>query len=76
MSASDLEQVIGHYHEALGGIVRGDADPMKPLSPERDEMTLANPLAPPTRGRSQRARARAAAASGGALAALVYGRRS
>ena len=63
MSASDLEQFIERYHEALGGIVRGDADPMKRLFSQRDEVTLANPLGPPARGRAQVEQAMERAAS-------------
>ena len=63
MSTSDLEQFIERYHEALGGIVRGDAEPMKRLFSERDGVTLANPLGPPARGRAQIEQAMERAAS-------------
>ena len=53
MSASDLVQFIGRYHQALGAIVQGDAEPMKQLYSQRDQATLANPLGPPARGRAQ-----------------------
>src|SRR5688572_30171990 len=63
MSASDLDQFIQRYHEALGGIVRGDAEPMRRLFSKRDEVTLANPLGPPARGRVEVEQAMVRAAS-------------
>ena len=63
MSASDLEQFIQRYQEALGGIIQGDADPMKRIYSEREEVTLANPLGPPARGRVQVEQAMERAAS-------------
>ena len=63
MSASDLGQFIERYHEALDGIVHGDADPMKRLFSGRDDVTLANPLGPPARGRAQVVQAMERAAS-------------
>ena len=50
MSASDLDRFIQRYHEALGGIVHGDPEPMKRRFSKLDEVTLANPLGPPARG--------------------------
>ena len=53
MSASDLEQFIERYHQALHAFVKGDAEPMKRLFSQRDQATLANPLGPPVRGRAE-----------------------
>jgi ketosteroid isomerase-like protein len=49
-TATDLAQVIEHYHRALNAFVKGDPEPNKRLWSRGDDVTLANPLGPPARG--------------------------
>ncbi|MEX5295249.1 nuclear transport factor 2 family protein [Kocuria sp. CPCC 205268] len=51
MAASDLDQVIEEYHQAISAVARGDAGPQKRLFSRRDDVTLATPIGPPIRGR-------------------------
>ncbi|MBT2533832.1 DUF4440 domain-containing protein [Arthrobacter sp. ISL-48] len=53
MSGSDLDLAVEHYHQALDAFVMGDAAPQKKMFSTRDDVTLANPLGPPARGRSE-----------------------
>lgn len=53
MSASSLAQFIDEYHRALQLFVTGDPEPCKCLWSRRDDVSLANPLGPPVRGRDQ-----------------------
>lgn len=59
----DLEAAIEKYHLALGAFVRGDPAPMEELYSHRDDVSLANPFGPPTRGWNQVAATMAHAAS-------------
>jgi ketosteroid isomerase-like protein len=52
MSGSDLDLVVEQYHRALDAIVRGDSGLQKKMFSEREDVSLANPLGPPVRGRS------------------------
>lgn len=63
MSASDFQQVMERYHEALDVFVTGDPEPVKRLFSRRDDVTLANPLGPPARGWNEVAEATGRAAS-------------
>lgn len=63
MSASDFQQVMERYHEALDVFVTGDPEPVKRLFSRRDDVTLANPLGPPARGWNEVAKATGRAAS-------------
>ena len=50
---SDLSEFRDEYHRSLEAFTRGDAEATKPLWSRRDDVTLANPLGPPVRGRDQ-----------------------
>ncbi|WP_247047289.1 YybH family protein [Arthrobacter rhizosphaerae] len=52
MSGSDLDLVVEQYHRALDAIVRGDSGLQKKMFSGRDDVSLANPIGPPVRGRS------------------------
>ena len=52
MSGSDLDLVIEQYHRALDAIVRGDSGLQKKMFSGREDVSLANPIGPPVRGRS------------------------
>ena len=70
MSQNDLDGIIAAYDEALQSFVRGDPSPVADLYSRRDDVTLANPLGPPQRGRASVEQAIAAAAAnfrGGAV---------
>ena len=53
MSESDLALAIEQYHRAQGALLIGDPEPLKRMWSRRDDATLANPLGPPVRGRSE-----------------------
>ncbi|MEV7648587.1 nuclear transport factor 2 family protein [Arthrobacter sp. NPDC089319] len=53
MSWSDLEPIVDRYHHALDAFVRGDPALQRELFSRQDDVTLANPLGPPARGRHQ-----------------------
>lgn len=63
MSAQDLDGFIESYRHALQSFVRGDPDPVLALFSSRDDVTLANPLGPPCRGRAEVEQASRLAAS-------------
>ena len=46
----DLDQVIDDSHAALDAFTRGDAEPLKALFSQGDDVTIANPFGPPVRG--------------------------
>ena len=50
---SDLSEFRDEYHRSLEAFTRGDAEATKPLWSRRDDVTLANPLGPPVKGRDQ-----------------------
>ena len=52
MSGSDLDLVVEQYHRALDAFVRGDSGLQKKMFSGREDVSLANPLGPPVRGRS------------------------
>jgi ketosteroid isomerase-like protein len=52
-AADDLDQVIERYHLALSEFSRGDPDPVKDFYSGRDDVAIANPFFPLTRGREQ-----------------------
>ncbi|UZX04777.1 nuclear transport factor 2 family protein [Arthrobacter sp. CDRTa11] len=52
MSGSDLDLVVEQYHRALDAIVRGDSGLQKKMFSGREDVSLANPIGPPVRGRS------------------------
>jgi len=49
-STGDLDRTIADYHLALGAFFKGDPEPCKRLYSHRDDVSLANPFGPPTRG--------------------------
>jgi len=53
MSDSDLDVVVEEYKRALNAICKGDPAPVLELFSGGDDVTLANPLGPPRRGRSE-----------------------
>jgi len=53
MSPFDFDEVVEHYHLALGEFVKGNPEPVKKLFSHREDVTLANPLGPPVRGWEQ-----------------------
>jgi hypothetical protein len=50
VAASDLKEIVEHYHAAVDAFVTGDPEPQKKLWSRREDVTLANPLDPPARG--------------------------
>ena len=52
-AADDLDQVIEQYHQALDEFSRGNPDPVKDFYSGRDDVAIANPFFPLTRGREQ-----------------------
>jgi ketosteroid isomerase-like protein len=63
MSTFDFDEVVEHYHRALGEFVKGNPEPVKLVFSHREDVTLANPLGPPVRGWEQVAAATERAAS-------------
>ena len=51
--ADDLDRVIEQYHQALDEFSRGNPDPVKEFYSGRDDVAIANPFFPLTRGREQ-----------------------
>ncbi len=52
MSETDFDATVETYREALNAICTGDPAPVLELFSRRDDVTLANPLGPPRRGRT------------------------
>jgi hypothetical protein len=52
-AADDLDQVIEQYHQALDEFSRGNPDPVKNFYSRLDDVAIANPFFPLTRGREQ-----------------------
>jgi ketosteroid isomerase-like protein len=46
MVASDFDQFVEQYHQALGEFFRGDPNPAKALYSHLEDATLANPFGP------------------------------
>lgn len=53
MFVGDLDSVIEAYRQALHAFVNGDPRPVLDLFSEHDDVTLANPLGPTRRGRTE-----------------------
>ena len=49
-TVEDLDGVIERCQQALREFVKGNPEPMKALFSHREDVTLANPIAPPARG--------------------------
>jgi ketosteroid isomerase-like protein len=52
-AVADVDQLIEHYHLALGDFLKGNPEPVKKLFSHREDVSLANPLGPPARGWEQ-----------------------
>ena len=52
-AADDFDEVVGRYHLALDEFSRGNPDPVKEFYSTRDDVAIANPFFPLTRGREQ-----------------------
>jgi ketosteroid isomerase-like protein len=52
-ATDDLDRVIEQYHQALEEFSRGNPDPVKEFYSGRDDVAIANPFFPLTRGREQ-----------------------
>ena len=52
MSESDFDAAVEAYRRALNAICKGDPAPVLELFSWGDDVTLANPLGPPRRGRT------------------------
>ena len=63
MSTFDFDEVVEHYHRALGEFVKGNPEPVMMMFSHREDVTLANPLGPAVRGWEQVAAAAERAAS-------------
>ena len=55
MAASDFDEVIEQSHLALGEFVKGNPEPLKNIYSHREDVSLANPFGPATRGWKQAA---------------------
>jgi len=49
-AVDDVDQLIEQVHLAQGELVKGNPEPVKELTSHRDDVTLANPFAPPAHG--------------------------
>ena len=52
-AVDDLDRVIEQYHQALEEFSIGNPDPVKEFYSTRDDVAIANPFFPLTRGREQ-----------------------
>ena len=52
-AVNDLDQVVEQCQRALGEFVKGDPEPMQMMFSHREDVTLANPIAPPALGWEQ-----------------------
>src|SRR5690242_10516841 len=50
MLASDLTEFIEQNHLAVDAFVKGDPEPLKNLYSRRDDVIIANPFGPPSKG--------------------------
>ena len=53
MSQHEFDHAIEAYRRALPAFLHGDPEPILDLYSRRDDVTLANPLGPPVRGRAR-----------------------
>ena len=63
MSQADFSAAVDAYRQALTAFLKGDAQPVLEHFSRRDDVTLANPLGPPRRGRADVEKAVEAAAA-------------
>lgn len=52
-TVDELDEVIKRYQRALKEFVKGNPEPNKMMFSHREDVTLANPIAPPARGWEQ-----------------------
>jgi ketosteroid isomerase-like protein len=52
-AVDDFDEVVEQYHQALDEFSRGNPDPVKDFYSGRDDVSIANPFFPLTRGREQ-----------------------
>lgn len=52
MKKTDFDAVVEQTHQALSAFVKGDSSGMRSLFSTSDDVVLANPLGPPSRGRN------------------------
>jgi ketosteroid isomerase-like protein len=62
-SQSDFDSAVEAYRQALELLLKGDPEPTLAFFSRRDDVTLANPLGPPRRGRAEVEKAAAEAAA-------------
>jgi ketosteroid isomerase-like protein len=62
-TVDDVDELIEQFHLAQGEVAKGNPEPVKKLLSHREEVTLANPLAPPAHGWDEVAGATERAAS-------------
>ncbi len=62
-AVDDLDEVVEQYHLALGEFMKGNPELAKELFSHREDVSLANPIAPPARGWKQVAETMERAAS-------------
>ncbi len=53
MAITELDQAIEQYHRAMNLLVGGSPGAMLAMMSQRDDVSLANPLGPAVRGRTQ-----------------------
>ncbi len=53
MSESDFNEAVEAYRRAVNEFCKGDPGPVLEMFSRRDDVTLANPLGPPRRGRTE-----------------------
>jgi ketosteroid isomerase-like protein len=63
MAAVDFDQVVEQYHLVLGEIIKGNPEPLKMMFSHQEDVSLANPFGPVTRGWKQVAETMERAAS-------------
>src|ERR687893_2006069 len=52
-AVDDVDELIERFHQARGGFVKGNTEPVKKLCSHREDVILNNPLAPPAHGWEQ-----------------------
>ena len=52
-AVDDVDKLIEQFQLALGEFLKGNPEPVKNLFSHREDVSLANPLGPPARGRDE-----------------------
>jgi ketosteroid isomerase-like protein len=52
-AVDDVDKLIEQFQPALGEFFKGNPEPVKNLFSHREDVSLANPLGPPARGRDE-----------------------